>query len=199
MVHQTTQSWPRSSEQNIRFDKFDGSSWPTPAELEPYFLAPKGKEWFYDHGNDSAILSIYGLEGTENLTPYKERIDLHLLLWGNPEHGVFLFYQKYGGGFSEAYCSKGDMSRIREWVRTLHADARPVGLYIPFAEAWKAVKEFIETDGELPKSIEWIANKDLPDNTFPAPHEIVLPGEQPVHYLSKEEAAAAIALGQGKR
>jgi hypothetical protein len=33
----------------------------------------------------------------------------------------------------------------------------------------QAVKEFIETDGELSKSIEWIANKDLPPNTFPEP------------------------------
>ena len=61
------------------------------------------------------------------------------------------------------------MTRLHEFVRTLHDDPMPVGLYIPFAEAWKAVKEFIETDGELPKSIEWIANKDLPPNTFPDP------------------------------
>jgi hypothetical protein len=31
------------------------------------------------------------------------------------------------------------------------------------------VKEFMETDGELPKSIAWIANKDLPANTFADP------------------------------
>jgi hypothetical protein len=33
----------------------------------------------------------------------------------------------------------------------------------------KAVKEFIETGGALPTSIEWIANSDLPENTFPDP------------------------------
>ena len=60
------------------------------------------------------------------------------------------------------------MSRLREVVYTSHGDPMPAGrLYIPFAEAFKAVKEFIEADGELPKSIEWIANKDLPPNTFP--------------------------------
>jgi len=31
------------------------------------------------------------------------------------------------------------------------------------------VKEFIETGGQLPKCIEWVANKDLPPNTFPDP------------------------------
>jgi Immunity protein Imm1 len=61
------------------------------------------------------------------------------------------------------------MTRIREWVRSTHGDPLPLGLFIPFAPAYKALKEFIETDGELPKSIEWIANKDLPPNTFPEP------------------------------
>jgi hypothetical protein len=71
------------------------------------------------------------------------------------------------------------MSRLKEWVRNLHNDPLPVGLFIPFPlpvglfipfkRAWLAVKEFIETDGELPKSIEWIANKDLPAGTFSDP------------------------------
>jgi len=35
------------------------------------------------------------------------------------------------------------------------------------AKAYEAVKEFIETDGQLPKCIEWVADKDLPPGTFP--------------------------------
>jgi len=45
----------------------------------------------------------------------------------------------------------------------------PIGLYVPFEAAWKAVKEFIETGGAFPQSIEWIANNDLPLNSFPDP------------------------------
>jgi len=45
----------------------------------------------------------------------------------------------------------------------------PVGLYVPFEAAWHAVKEFIETDGALPKSIAWISDDDLPNDTFPDP------------------------------
>jgi hypothetical protein len=37
----------------------------------------------------------------------------------------------------------------------------PIGLFIPFDRAWLAVKEFIETDGALPKSIDWIASADM--------------------------------------
>ena len=51
----------------------------------------------------------------------------------------------------------------------MHDTVLPVGLFIPFKKAWIAVKEFIETDGKLPRSIEWIANRDLPPNTFPDP------------------------------
>jgi hypothetical protein len=114
-------------------------------------------------------LGIEGLEGTENLEPYKERIDASLNMWGHPEHGVLIIYQKWGGGYREAFTSKGDLSRLHEIMRTLQNDPMPVGLFIPFAEAWKAVKEFMETEGDLPKSIAWIANKDLPPNTFPDP------------------------------
>jgi hypothetical protein len=54
-------------------------------------------------------------------------------------------------------------------VRSSHGSPLPVGLFIPYEKAWSAVKEFMETDGALPTSIEWIANRDLPPNTFPDP------------------------------
>jgi hypothetical protein len=59
------------------------------------------------------------------------------------------------------------MTRLKEWVRNLHNDPLPVGLFISFPKAYDAVKECIETDGQLPKCIEWVANKDLPPGTFP--------------------------------
>lgn len=153
---------------HIYFDDFWGD-WPDPKELEHYFLAPPGQEWFFASGNDSAGLRVEGLYGTGSLALGKGRIDASLGMWGNPDLGVLLIYEKRGGGYRECYSSKGDLSRLREWVRTLHDDLRPVGLYIPFKTAWKAVKEFMETNGELPKSIEWIANRDLPPGTFPDP------------------------------
>jgi len=99
----------------------------------------------------------------------RSRIDVRLMMWGHPDLGVLLIYSKWGGGFKNLYSSKGDLSRLREWVRSTHETPLPVGLFIPYAIAWRAVKEFIETDGKLPKSIEWIANKDLPKGTFPDP------------------------------
>lgn len=182
----------------IYFDQFDGKGWPQPSSLKSYFFAPKGHEWFNKSGNDTAVLTLEGIEGTEYLTGWKDRVDIVLSMWGSSDHGMLLIYEKYGGGYNEAYSSKGDMSRIGEWVRTLHGDLRPIGLYIPFSEAWKAVKEFMETDGQLPRSIAWVKNEDLPDMTFPDPHDVVLPGETPARWLSPEQAAAAIARGQGK-
>ena len=151
------------------FERFDGEGWPDPRELKPYFFAPPGQEWFNHFGNDTAGIWAEGLDGTEDRIPYKSRVDLTLDLYGMPGLGVLLIYHKYGGGFSEAYTSKGDMSRLKEWVRNLHNDPLPVGLFVPFKSAWLAVKEFIGTDGALPKSIEWVANKDLPAGTFPDP------------------------------
>jgi len=63
--------------------------------------------------------------------------------------------------------SKGNLRRLREWVRSKQGTLLPVGLFILHGTAWEAVKEFMETDGELPTSIEWIANRNLPRGTFP--------------------------------
>jgi len=151
------------------FEPLPFEGWPDLKDLEPYFLAPPGQEWSYEGGNDSWSLSAEGLYGTEGKEKFKEQVEVHLLMWGHPKHGVLITYQKSGGGYREAFISKGDMSRLREFVRTTHQDPMPIGLYIPFPEAWKAVKEFIETGGELPKSIEWVRPRDLPEGTFPDP------------------------------
>lgn len=152
----------------IYFDRMR-EEWPEPSVLEPFFLAPPGREFSYYGGNDSWGLKVQGLYGTENLKPYEDRVDVDLGMWGNPQHGVMLFYHKYGGGYSEAYYSKGNLARIVEWIRTRHGDRHPIGLYIPFRRAWPAIKEFMETEGSLPKSIDWIAGRDLPAQAFPGP------------------------------
>jgi hypothetical protein len=110
--------------------------------------------------------------GTDDLPIDKGRVQIDLQLWGKPRLGVLLVYSRLGGKYADMFNSKGDMSRIREWVRSTHNDTLPIGLFIPFAPAYQAVKEFIENGGELPKSIEWIANKDLPPNTFPEPWNV---------------------------
>lgn len=154
---------------DIYFDNFFGPGWPPIASLEPYFLAQKGKEWFHNSGNDSGSVSVKGIEGTEHLRQGKGRKDIRLSMWGNPDRGVLLFYKVTGVVPPYGFCSMGDMSRIKEWVRSLHDDPLPVGLFIPFPKAWLAVKEFMETEGQLPTSIEWVKCEDLPPNTFPDP------------------------------
>lgn len=162
----------------IYFNRFFGPGWPSLAELEPYFLPPPGREpWFCAGGNDSGGIGLEGIDGTEHLRPGRGRRDIRLSMWGNPDLGVLLQYARYGGNEPrQDWFSKGDMSRIREWVRSLHFDPLPVGLFIPFPEAWKAVQEFMATEGQLPKSIDWIKADDLPANTFPD-QTVRLPGE----------------------
>lgn len=158
---------------NASFNSYWGSGWPSIQWLERFFLAPTGQEWSYDGGNDNWGLGIEGAEGTELLEPYRTRVDIDLNMWGYPGFGICAYYTKTGGGYREHFTSKGDMTRLKEWVRTLQGDLRPIGLFVPFPVAWKAVKEFMETDGQLPKSIEWVANSDLPPNTFPNPNDAV--------------------------
>jgi hypothetical protein len=149
--------------------------WPKPEEIEHYFLAPPGKRWFFETGNDGALFKNEGAYGTEHLQPNEGRIDIKLMMWANPDLGVLLIWSKWGGGHEQAYTSKQDLNRLREWVRSSHDTPLPVGLFIPFEKAWVAVKEFLKTDGELPQSIEWVANADLPRNTFPDPGTVDIP------------------------
>ena len=154
----------------IYFDRFKGDFWPSIKELEPYFLAAEGQEWFDSGGNDTAGIDLIGIDGTEELSFGHGQKKIGLSLWGKPGLGVLILYEKTGAAdFKDAYTSKGDITRLGELVRSMHATPLPVGLFIPFAEAWKAVKEFMETEGQLPTSIEWVRNADLPPNTFPDP------------------------------
>lgn len=151
------------------FDTYWGEGWPDLKWLERYFLAPPGHQWLFETRNDSGNLTVEGVDGTADLERNKGRIDIDLIIDGNREYGIHLYYRKWGGGLRESFWSRGDLTRLGEHVRSLHGTPLPVGLFIPFEVAWKAIKEFIETNGQLPKSIAWIANKDLPPNTFPDP------------------------------
>lgn len=151
------------------FEPFPTEGWPDSKDLEPYFLVPPGKEWTYPGGTDSWVLTAEGLYGTEHLKPKTGRVDVSLYMVGHPRHGVTFTYHKWDGHEQRktSYSSKGDLSRRLEFVRSLRRDLMSIGLFVPFPEAWKVLKEFIESDGELPSSIEWIGARDLPEDTFP--------------------------------
>ena len=159
------------------FDTYWSRGWPTLDFLKPYFFAPPlGIGWFDKSGNDSGSISIEGLDDTDVVPSGEGRKDIKIAMWGNPELGVLLQYTLIGFGPREDWFSKGDMSKIRQWTRSLHDDPLPVGLFIPFDQAWLAVKEFMDTQGQLPTSIAWVHSKDLPANSFPDP-TVRLPGE----------------------
>lgn len=149
--------------------------WPKPEEIEHFFLAPPGERRFFDTYPSGGFFQNEGAYGTEHLQANQGRIEVRLMMWTDPDLGVLLIWSKWGGGHKETFSSKGDLSRLREFIETPHGDPMPVGLFIPFEKGWMAVKEFLETDGELPKSIEWVANADLPRNTFPDPGTVDIP------------------------
>ena len=58
---------------------------------------------------------------------------------------------------------------FRILVKATQVSRMPMGLFIPFEQALKAVVEFIQTNGARPKCIEWIAPSELPEGSFPEP------------------------------
>jgi hypothetical protein len=63
----------------------------------------------------------------------------------------------------------GDLRRQNEIVYSLHDNPMSAGQFVSFADAYLAVKEFMETDGELPTCIEWGPGADIPDEAFRHP------------------------------
>ena len=53
-------------------------------------------------------------------------------------------------------------------VKDVNGYLKAVGLFISFEAGWPAVYEFLQRDGALPKSIEWIASSALPEGVFPS-------------------------------
>lgn len=164
---------------NAYFHTFLGPGWPSQAFLRPYFKKPPpgAISWYPNSGNDSGGMSLEGIDGTEHLPYGLGRKDIDLSMWGNPELGVLLHYAIVSGDAPrQDWFSKGDMTKIRKWVRALHDTPLPIGLFIPYDQAWLAVKEFMDTEGQLPTSIEFVKGSELPTNSFPDPI-VRLPGE----------------------
>jgi hypothetical protein len=153
----------------IYFANFDEARWPPAEALSPYFLTQEGRTRFFASDNDNWGLCAEGVDGTELLVANRGRVDVCLTIQGDRSHGILLQYRKWGGGTNEIYYSKHDLTQLHRWVTTAHGDSMPVGLFIPFEIAWKAVSQFIETDGKLPTSIAWISSRDLPADAFPDP------------------------------
>ena len=162
-------------QKHVYFRDHWGKYWPDQNELKTFFLTQRGRQnWSYG-GNDGWLLECQGVNGSGDLPAYGKtgptgigsRIDANFTMDANLDLGVLLGFDRFGGGFNDHYCSTGDLTRLHEWVRTLHGDLRPVGLYIPFDDAWSALKEFMDTGGELPKCIPWIRTSELPSDAFP--------------------------------
>jgi hypothetical protein len=162
------------------FDSHRGAGWPDEKWLERYFLTPAGRRDFFSSGNDNWGLKAEGVDGTDDLPHLKGRVDVNLTIQGHPDLGVLLQHRKTGRLPIKTYYSRGDLSRLHEWVKTVHDDLMPVGLFIPFETAWKAIKEFMERDAALPDCIAWVAEADLPADSFPPPWsnrtEVARPG-----------------------
>jgi hypothetical protein len=153
------------------FNNHWGNGWPELSDLKACFLDPERRMDFFNRGLDGGSFFANGLGGTEGLPPKEGLISSELFLFMNPDHGAWLKYGYWDGRIlkKKSFVSKGDLNRLGEFVRSFHGTPLSVGLFVPFEDGFRAVKEFIETEGEQPASIEWVASKDLPPETFPDP------------------------------
>jgi hypothetical protein len=150
------------------FRGYEGPGWPDEKWLAPFFLTPAGRREVFGFRNNHWGLRARGVDGTEDL-PYDKEINVTLHIIGKPDLGVLLYYDRLSATDGYTYFSVGNLKMLRTLVKAKPGTRMPLGLFIPFEQALKAVVEFADTNGALPKSIEWIASTDLPEGSFPEP------------------------------
>lgn len=148
------------------FGKMSIRDFPSIKDIERFFVSYKEDEWSVG-GASGADIVIYGAHGTEDGTPFKDRVDIWITIYDHPEYGMCTQYTKGGGGYRDNYFSLGDVGRLSKVMHTRHGDPLPVGLFVSPTTAWIAVKHFIETRGDRSPDIDWISADDVPREAFP--------------------------------
>jgi Immunity protein Imm1 len=153
------------------FDNHWGKGWPEIRIVEQNLSDPEKLAQLFAQGRDGGCFSIEWTYDKNNSAPQSELVGATLYMHMNPDHGIKLQYSKWDGrtGEKKTYHSKGDLTRLKEFVRSFHRTPLSIGLFVPFEVGRKAVKEFLESDGELPRSIDWMSDDDLPSDVFPLP------------------------------
>lgn len=153
------------------FDSFGDAPWPPSEVLAPYFIDPQRRDELFAQQRCDGVFSIEGLEGTGHLDPKNGRVDVRLFLTMLPGYGASLQHSKWDGRIQQktSLASKGDVGRLAEYIPSFHGSPMPIGLFIPFEQGWAAVKEFLEGNGDLPRSIEWISLADVPEIPYKMP------------------------------
>lgn len=150
------------------FRGYEGPGWPDEKWLAPYFLTPAGRHQVFGIRNNHWGLTASGVDGTEDL-PFDKEINITLNVIGKPDLGALLYYERLSATDGYTYFSVGNLKMLRTLVEAKPGTRMPLGLFIPFEQALRAVVEFADTNGALPKCIEWIASTDLPEGSFPEP------------------------------
>jgi hypothetical protein len=153
------------------FDEHWGDGWPELANVEACMLDPDERQAMFARGADGGSFIITSHVDTKTPPPLAGLMSSALFLSMVPDLGASLQYNHWDARLQKTrvFVSKGDLSRLGDFVRSFHGTPLSVGLFISFEDGFRAVKEFIETEGERPTSIEWIDAETLPPETFPDP------------------------------
>jgi hypothetical protein len=153
------------------FDDHWGNGWPDISVVEKGLADPEKLGQLFAKGRDGACFSIEWIYDQHDSMPQTGLVGAILYMHLNPDHGIKLQYLGWDRrtGKRETYHSKGDLARLKQFVRSFHRTPLSIGLFVPFKIGCKAVKEFLQTDGKLPQSVEWISDDDLPSEVFPLP------------------------------
>ena len=130
--------WLSAMRKITNFRGYEGPGWPDEKWLAPYFLTAAGQREVFGFRNNDWGLRARGVDGTEDL-PFDREINITLHIIGKPDLGVLLLYDRMSATDGYSYYSIGDPKKFRTLVKATQVSRMPLGLFIPFEQALKAV------------------------------------------------------------
>jgi hypothetical protein len=151
------------------FNDYWGNGWPDISTIECCLGDPDKRAQFFAEGHDGGCFSVEWISKNQNQKPELKLAGATLFLHVHPDSGIKLQYSKWDRreGEKKTFHSKGNVRRLKEFVRSLHGTPLSLGLFVPFELGIRAVKEFMRTEGELPQDITWISDNELSSDVFP--------------------------------
>jgi hypothetical protein len=153
------------------FDDHWGNGWPDIKAVRDCLSDPERLAQFFAKGRDGGCFSIEWIYSPSSSPPQFDLVGATLYMHMNPDLGIKLQYSRWDGrtGEKKTYHSKGSLTRLKEFVPSFHGTPLSIGLFVSFDKGSKAVSEFLQKEGELPSSIDWVSDDDLPSEIFPRP------------------------------
>src|SRR5689334_22088829 len=112
------------------FDDYWGNGWPDVSTVQLCLADPERRAQLFAKGRDGGCFSIEWIYEKNDSTSQSGLVGAVLYMHLNPDHGIKLQYSGWDRRIGErnTYHSKGDLTQLKQFVRSFHRTPLSIGL-----------------------------------------------------------------------